>query len=148
MQRAGQKRSNSACVIGDEMAFDVTTSEVQCTSLGVKMLVGNFTPANGASPTVWAGNWIESVVRGAEGVWTITMKARFRSSFTMIGAFAQYLNGTTDDGRVVVGATDLSAGTIVLNGYLTHTADDLAANTPKISVMILCQSTGIKDGTV
>lgn len=128
------------------MAFDVTTSIVESTSIAVKMVVGKFVPKNGADPTVFYGSWIESIDQTAEGLWTITVKSRFRSSHRILGVFAQYQNGTIDSGAVVVGAIDWSAGTVKLGGWLAHVADDLAANTPTIHVMLLVQSNQIVDG--
>jgi len=128
------------------MAFDVTTSIVESTSIAVKLLVGKFTPVNESSPTVIRGSWIKSVARTAEGLWTLTVTERFRSSHRILGAFAQYQNTTIDAGAVAVGEIDWSAGTVKLGGWLAHVANDLAANTPSIYILLLVQSNQIVDG--
>ena len=122
--------------------------DTQSSQNGVTFLFGSFTPANGASPTASTirGNCVSTVVRDAEGVWTVTLKERFRGACNLVYASAAYQNSTPDAGAIVLGAIDLSAGTVVLSGWLAHVADDLAANTPTIRFMLAVQSAQTKDG--
>jgi hypothetical protein len=136
------------------MAFDVTTSEIQSVHLAEKRLAGSFL-VNGASAPVAAeiyGNWIESIAHTATGVWTITIKSRYRSSFGLLAAFVSLMEASGVGSVVELESVDLSAGTVVVNAFEDgtdsgHVASDLVDGDDRISVELVIQSTSIHDGS-
>jgi hypothetical protein len=130
------------------MAFDVPLGIVKSTHLAERRLTGSFVAVNGGNPVSWKGNCISSIARTAEGLWTITMKSKFKNSYTVISRLASFASTTAIDGLVVFGDIDLSAGTIKLGGFKAGVADDLAETGNTISFEVVIESNQIKDGSV
>jgi hypothetical protein len=134
------------------MSFDVLTTEIQSTHQAEKRLTGMFVVKGTSAPTSVYGNWIESIAHTATGVWTITIKSRYRSTFGLLGFNVSLLEATPLGSRVELKSYDLSAGTVVVcawaeDAYGVAAASDLNTSTDKISVELVIQSTSIKDGS-
>ena len=114
------------------MSYGVQREIIQGCHKGEIRLSGSFRPNGSSAPTVWYGNWISSIAHTDTGVWTITMKEKFRG---WQGAFAMLVSArfaTLSLSIVQFGAVDLDAGTIVIDvateGAGTLAAADIASN--------------------
>ncbi len=112
-------------------------------------LEGSFA-TNGASAPAAAGiygNWISSVAHSATGVWTITLKEKFRS---MQGMFAGHVTPQGASAAAYagsLGAQDLSAGTCqVCNATAGALADIAAATGNRINVTLTMKYERVVDG--
>lgn len=108
------------------MSYGVQREPIEGCHKGEIRLVGSFRPNGSSTPTVWYGNWIYSIVHSATGVWTITMKSKYRGWQGILGMFVSLRFASLSLTLAQFGAVDLDAGTIVID-VATESGGTLAA---------------------
>lgn len=99
---------------------------LESTHKGEVRLSGSFRPNGSSTPTVWYGNWISSIAHTATGVWTITIKEKYRGLQGALAILVSARFNAFSPTVIQLGAIDLDAGTIVVMAG-TESASDIAA---------------------
>jgi len=115
---------------------------------GEIILSGHFYPDTAANPSTVRGSWISSVAHTATGVWTITMKEKFRGWIGVLGAHVSLQLNAYADSNIQFGAMDLDNGTIIVRAGTAGVAADIAANANNIVFVTLhLKYSGAEDGS-
>ena len=119
---------------------------------GVIELDGIFWPDTASNPSDIIGNWIDSVAHSATGVWTITMKEKYRGHIGLLGCQVSLSMNALGLSIIQFGAIDLAAGTIIIRAATesggTLAAADIAANANNfIAVKLVLKFEKSQDGS-
>lgn len=119
---------------------------------GELRFAGSFRPNGSSTPTIWYGNWISSIAHTATGVWTITMKEKYRGLQGILAAIVSARFNALSLTVIQLGAIDLDAGTIIIRAATesggTLAAADIASNANNwIDLDISLQYTKTPDGS-
>lgn len=114
------------------MSYGILRDTIQGPHKGEIILAGSFRPNAASAPTVYRGNWISSIAHTATGVWTITMKEKFRGWQGIVACAVSLRMNALALTILQFGAIDLDAGTIIIRGATesggTLAAADIASN--------------------
>ena len=123
------------------MSYGIQRNDVKTPHKGEVILAGYFYPNGSSTPATVRGSWIDSVAHTATGVWTITMKEKFRGWIGLLGAQVSLSMNALGLSIIQFGAMDLSAGTIIIRAATesggTLAAADIAANANNIIFVTL-----------
>lgn len=134
------------------MSYGVQRDYLMGPHKGEIILTGIFWTNAGSAPTTIVGNWISSVAHTATGVWTITMKEKYRGWIGLLGAQVSLSMNALGLSIIQFGAMDLDAGTIIIRAATesggTLAAADIAANANNfISVTLHLKYDKSQDGS-
>lgn len=134
------------------MSYGIQRNDVKSPHKGEIVLTGIFWTNAGSAPTSVVGSWISSVAHTATGVWTITMKEKYRGWIGLLGCDVSLSMNALGLSIVQFGAMDLDAGTIIIRAATesggTLAAADIAANANNfISVTLRLKYSGAEDAS-
>lgn len=110
------------------MSHAIQRNDVKSPHKGEIVLTGIFWTNADSNPASVIGSWISSVAHTDTGVWTITMKEKFRGWVGLLGAHVSLSMNAYADSNIQLGAMDLDAGTVIVRNGTGGVAADIAAN--------------------
>lgn len=134
------------------MSYGIQRNDVKTPHKGEIVLAGIFWTNADSNPATVVGSWISSVAHTATGVWTITMKEKFRGWVGLLGCDVSLSMNALGLSIVQFGAMDLDAGTVIIRAATesggTLAAADIAANANNfISVTLRLKYSNADDGS-
>lgn len=123
------------------MSYGIQRNDVKTPHKGEIVLSGYFFPNGSSAPATVKGSWISSVAHTATGVWTITMKEKFRGWVGILGAQLSLQMNALGLSIIQFGAMDMDNGTIIIRAATesggTLAAADIAAHANNIIFVTL-----------